>query len=78
MYYTRRNALALYFDRDLSNVRWVIYLQTVDVAEILASLLDAGNHDLLGLTDPDTGIVNLLVGLVGALGVSNLSLEVIL
>lgn len=52
------------------------YLQNVDIAEVLASLLDTGDHGLLGLADPDTGIVKLLVGLVGTIGVSDLSLEV--
>lgn len=54
------------------------YLQTVDVAEILAGDLDTLDHGLLGLTDPDTRIVDLLVGLVGTLRVTNLSLEVVL
>ena len=54
------------------------YLQTVDVTEILAGDLDTLDHGLLGLTDPDTRIVNLLVGLVGTLRVSDLSLEVVL
>lgn len=55
-----------------------MYLQNVDVVEILAGLLDTGEHGLLSLTDPDTGIVELLVGLVGALRVADLSLEVAL
>lgn len=54
------------------------YLQTVNVAEILAGDLDTLNHGLLGLTDPDTRIVDLLVGLVRTLRVSDLSLEVVL
>lgn len=55
-----------------------MYLQNVDVVEILAGLLDTGEHGLLGLTDPDTGIVELLVGLAGAIGVADLGLEVAL
>ena len=54
------------------------YLQNVDVSKILASLLDTNSHGLLGLTNPDTGIVELLVGLGGTIRVSDLGLEVAL
>jgi len=53
-----------------------LYLQNVNVSEIRAGLLDTGDHGLLGLTNPDTGIVVLLVGLVGTIGVADLTLEV--
>lgn len=55
-----------------------INLVTLDVAKMLASFLDTLDHGLLTLTDKDTGIVVLLVGLVGTLGVTNLGSEVLL
>jgi len=54
------------------------YLQNVDVSEILAGLINTLDHGLLALTDPDTWIVELLVGLAGTIGVSDLGLEVAL
>lgn len=50
----------------------------VHVTEVLASLLDTGRQGLFALTDPDTGVVVLLVGLVGTFGVTDLGLEVVL
>jgi hypothetical protein len=44
-------------------------------SELLEGNLDTGDHALFGLADPDTRIVELLVGLVGARGVTNLSLQ---
>jgi hypothetical protein len=55
-----------------------IHLVSVDVPEVLASLLGSGVQGLLSLSDPDSGVVLLLVGLVGALGVTDLGLEVVL
>ena len=46
-------------------------------AELLHGNTDTLAHGLLGLATPDTGIVKLLVGLVGASGVADLSLEVV-
>mmetsp|Transcript_11188 Transcript_11188/g.16984 ORF Transcript_11188/g.16984 Transcript_11188/m.16984 type:complete len:213 (-) Transcript_11188:668-1306(-) len=46
-------------------------------SQLLHSETDTGNHALLGLTDPYTGIVELLVGLLISVGVSNLTLKVI-
>jgi hypothetical protein len=54
------------------------YLQASNVVEILACFLDTLNHGLFALTDPDTRIIDLLVGLVGTLGVANLGLEIAL
>ena len=50
--------------------------ETVYVAEVGAGLLDAGGEGLFALADPDAGVVELLVGLVCALGVADLGLEV--
>lgn len=53
-----------------------MYLQATNIAKILASDLDTLNHGLFSLTDPDTRIVDLLVGLVGSFRVANLSLQI--
>lgn len=45
--------------------------------EDLQSLLDAGLHGLLTLTNPDAGVVVLLVGLVSAVRVADLRVEVL-
>ena len=45
--------------------------------KFLARDHNASSHALFGLSNPDTGIVELLVGLVSAGGVSNLALEVV-
>jgi hypothetical protein len=52
-------------------------LQDASGLEVLEGLLDAGGHGLLRLADPDAGVVLLLVGLVGALGVADLGLQVV-
>lgn len=52
-------------------------LVSVDVSQVLASLLDSGRQGLLSLSDPDSGVVLLLVGLVGSLWVTDLRLEVV-
>jgi hypothetical protein len=44
--------------------------------EVVERNSDALGHGLLALTDPDTGVVVLLVGLVIAVGVADLALEV--
>jgi hypothetical protein len=44
--------------------------------EVLERDSEALGHGLLALTDPDTGVVVLLVGLVVAIGVTDLALEV--
>ena len=43
-----------------------------NIAEILASLLDAGRKGLLALANPNTRVVELLVGLVSTLRVADL------
>jgi hypothetical protein len=48
----------------------------VNVVEVSASLLGSLVHGLLALSDPDSRVVVLLVGLVGSLGVTDLGLEV--
>mmetsp|Transcript_39556 Transcript_39556/g.58174 ORF Transcript_39556/g.58174 Transcript_39556/m.58174 type:complete len:331 (-) Transcript_39556:150-1142(-) len=53
-------------------------LKGVGVAQILASHLHSLHHSILRLANPDTRIVVLLVGLLFALGVANLSLKVTL
>lgn len=53
-------------------------LKTVLVSEIGASLTNTGGHGLLTLADPDTGVVVLLVGLVGTVGVADLGCDVVL
>ena len=45
-------------------------------AQLDKSLFNSSHHGLLRLSDPDTGVVVLFVGLVLALGVSDLPLEV--
>lgn len=47
-------------------------LQNVVGLEVKQGLLDTVLHDLLTLTDPDSGVVLLLVGLVITLGVADL------
>ena len=47
-----------------------------NVTKVGARLLDTGGEGLLTLTNPDTRVVELLVGLVSALGVADLRLEV--
>lgn len=51
--------------------------QDVGGVEVVQGLLDTSNHGLLTLTDPDTGVVLLLVGLVSTLGVTDLRLQVL-
>jgi hypothetical protein len=53
-------------------------LVPVVVAQIRARLLDTRVERLLTLPDPNTGVVVLLVGLVGSVRVSDLGLEVVL
>ena len=53
------------------------HLDGAGSVEVLEGLLDAGLHGLLTLADPDTGVVLLLVGLVGALGVTDLAPQVV-
>lgn len=43
----------------------------------MKALLDTSLHRLLALANPDSRVVLLLVGLIGALGVADLGLEVI-
>lgn len=50
----------------------------VVVTQVGISLLDTGVKGLFTLSDPYSGIVVLLVGLVSSIGVTDLSLEVIL
>ena len=47
----------------------------VDPVEVLEALVGPLDHRLLGGPDPDTGVVELLVGLVGSLGVADLQEE---
>jgi len=56
----------------------MLHLQTVNVAQIHTCFLDTRCKRLLTLADPDTGVVELLVGLVSSLGVTDLGQEVIL
>ena len=53
-------------------------LQLTSSVEVLKSLLDTRAHRLLTLPDPNTGIKELLVRLIGAIGVTNSSQQVIL
>jgi hypothetical protein len=46
------------------------YLSLASGVEVVESDLDALRHGLLTLTDPDTRVVVLLVGLVIAIGVT--------
>ena len=46
--------------------------EDVDAVEGDERLLGPDHHALLGLADPDAGVVELLVWLVCALGISNL------
>lgn len=52
-------------------------LQDVGSVEVIEGLHNASLHGLLTLANPDSGVVLLLVGLVGTLGVANLGLEVV-
>jgi hypothetical protein len=52
------------------------YLQNVLVVQGVHGLNDTVNHGNFSSTDEDTGIVVLLVGLLGTFGVTNLGLEV--
>ena len=54
------------------------HLQLAGGVEVLEGLLGADGHGLLTLTDPDTGVEELLVGLVGAVGVTDGGHEVVL
>lgn len=54
------------------------YLQLASSAEVLQSNLDTLAHGLFTLTDPDTGVEVLLVGLVSTVGVANCCQEVVL
>ena len=56
---------------------WPPHLERAGSVEVLEGLLDASLHGLLTLANPDAGVVLLLVGLVGALGVADLGLEVV-
>lgn len=60
------------------NVRFRQKLQLTSSVEVLKSLLDTRAHRLLTLPDPNTGIKELLVGLIGAIGVTDRSQQVIL
>jgi len=53
-------------------------LESIDILEVLASLLDSFGHRLLPLTNPDTRVVVLLVGLIFALRIANLRFQVAL
>jgi len=53
-------------------------LESIDILEVLASLLDSFGHRLLPLTNPDTRVVVLLVGLIFALRIANLRFQVTL
>lgn len=53
-------------------------LVPVLVAQVDTSLLDSLDKSLFTFPNPDSGVVLLLVGLVGALGITNLSHEVVL
>lgn len=53
------------------------YLQLASSVEIIECHLDALGHGLLALANPDTRVVVLLVGLVIAVGVADLSLDVV-
>jgi len=46
-------------------------------AQLLHGDSTTSNHSLLGLADPDTRIVKLLVGCIRTVGVSNLSLQIV-
>lgn len=52
-------------------------LQDVGSVEVVEGLHNASLHGLLTLANPDSGVVLLLVGLVGTLGVAHLGLEVV-
>ena len=54
------------------------HLISVATIESLEGNLDTSNHRLLRLSDPDTRIVVLLVGLLRTLGITDLTLEVVL
>jgi hypothetical protein len=56
----------------------LLSLELAGSVEVLKGLLGALGHGLLTLTDPDTGVEVLLVGLVGAVGVTDLGEEVVL
>jgi len=47
-------------------------------AELFDRITASLNHRLLGLAKPDAGVIELLVGLIGASGVADLSLEVVM
>jgi hypothetical protein len=54
------------------------HLKLTSSVEVGKSLLDTNGHGLLTLADPVAGIEELLVGLVGAVGVTDLGEEVVL
>lgn len=55
-----------------------VFLVPVFVAQVDTGFLDSLDESLLTLPNPDSGVVLLLVGLVGTIGVTNLSHEVVL
>mmetsp|Transcript_40693 Transcript_40693/g.80190 ORF Transcript_40693/g.80190 Transcript_40693/m.80190 type:complete len:276 (-) Transcript_40693:603-1430(-) len=50
--------------------------ERADVAQVLARFLHPGSHRFLGLSQPHTGVVELLVRLVLSIGIPDLTLEV--
>ena len=53
-------------------------LELASRLEVSESLLATSSHGLLSLSDPDTGVEELLVGLVSTVRVADLSHEVVL
>jgi hypothetical protein len=53
-----------------------VRLESVDIAQILASLLHSGSEGLLAFAHPDTRVVVLLVRLVFTFGITDLSFEI--
>lgn len=56
----------------------IFFLQLAGSVEVLKSDLGTLGHGLLTLTNPDTGVEELLVGLVSTVGVTDHGLEVVL
>ena len=52
---------------------WPIVSADIGTVEALKAFVGSLNHRFLGRPDPDPGIVELLVGLVCAVGVANLN-----
>lgn len=76
-YKHERNQACTHQSFHFSVTHWPPHLERAGGVEVLEGLLDAGLHGLLTLANPDAGVVLLLVGLVGALGVADLGLEVV-